>query len=68
MPDSLSKTVPIWVAVINRLLFPGNELVQNLATPVEWVHCTEHEDITTKLDSFVRDAEVIWCLPTQIGR
>jgi tRNA A64-2'-O-ribosylphosphate transferase len=35
LPDAFSKTVPIWVAVINRALFPESTSMHKLQTPPE---------------------------------
>ena len=58
MSDALSKTVPIWCAVLNRLLFP--ELVDHhgLLTSREAVSEEEHQDIVQKLDTFFEQAKV----------
>ena len=58
MPDALSKTIPIWCAVLNRLLFRDDPDPQNLQTP-EWaVGASEHAQIEARLDGFVQDARV----------
>ena len=58
MPDALSKTIPIWCAVLNRLLFKDDWDMQNLQTP-EWaVGASEHAQIEARLDDFVQDAKV----------
>ena len=59
MPDALSKTIPIWCAVINRLLF--GELRDenlNIRTPKEIVGASEHAQIETLLPGFVDNAKV----------
>lgn len=53
MPDALSKTVPIWCAVWNRVLFPENLEAQALHTPPQCVSSSEHSQIERRLDSFV---------------
>lgn len=58
MSDALSKTIPIWCAVLNRLLFEDDWDMQNLQTP-EWaVGGSEHAQIEARLDDFVRGAKV----------
>ena len=58
MPDALSKTIPIWCAVLNRLLFEDDGDMQNLQTP-EWaVGASEHAQIEARLDDFVQGAKV----------
>ena len=58
MPDALSKTIPIWCAVLNRLLFEDDWDVQNLQTP-EWaVGASEHAQIEARLDDRVQGAKV----------
>ncbi|KAF2430395.1 hypothetical protein EJ08DRAFT_633866 [Tothia fuscella] len=72
MPDSLSKTVPIWCAVFNRLLFPDISEAHKLHTSPKCVSSSEHSQIENKLDEFTRqlkdlrlDIEV---LRTKVGK
>ena len=58
MSDALSKTVPIWCAVMNRLLFPQLVDHHGLITSREAVPEEEHEEIVKKLDGFVAQAKV----------
>ena len=58
MPDALSKTVPIWCAVINRALFPDLLDAHTLHTPPRVVGASEHAQIEERLAGFVRDFEV----------
>ena len=58
MPDALSKTVPIWCAVINKLLFPDMSRYHALYTPSEVVGKSEHSQIEARLDEFVEQAKV----------
>jgi len=55
MPDALMKTVPIWCAVFNRVLFPENEEAGRLYTPPKCVSRSEHSQIEKRLDGFARD-------------
>ena len=59
MPDALSKTIPIWIAVINRLLFPGCAEGHRLRTPLEIVGRSEHAQIEACLDRFVGQAQAL---------
>ncbi|EIN06604.1 initiator tRNA phosphoribosyl transferase [Punctularia strigosozonata HHB-11173 SS5] len=58
MPDALSKTVPIWCAVINRALLPSQSGKQNdnwdtnLYTPPGVVSPSEHSHIEALLDGW----------------
>ncbi|KAF4625489.1 hypothetical protein G7Y89_g12677 [Cudoniella acicularis] len=52
MPDALSKTIPIWCSVINRVLFPGESQFYDLYTPPQVVSSTEHAQISKLLPSF----------------
>ena len=63
MPDALSKTIPIWCAVLNRLLFPERLDSHRLHTPAQIVGRSEHAQIEAKLDGFLQDLEV--CLMEQ---
>jgi len=53
MPDALSKTAPIWCAIINRILFPDNSQCHVLRTPPSAVSLSENSQIEARLDSFV---------------
>lgn len=54
MPDALSKTIPIWCSVMNRVLFPGSSQYHGLHTPPQVVSSSEHAQITALLPSFQR--------------
>ena len=58
MPDALSKTIPIWCAVINRLLFGDLPESHHLSTPKEVVSASEHAHIEALLHKFVDDVKV----------
>lgn len=58
MPDALSKTIPIWCAVINLLLFGGARESHKLRTPTDVVSTSEHAQIEALLNRFVEDVEV----------
>jgi tRNA A64-2'-O-ribosylphosphate transferase len=58
MPDALSKTVPIWCAVINKLLFEKIGGNYSFHTPTQSVSESEHSQIEQRLDEFVRQAKV----------
>lgn len=53
MPDALSKTVPIWCAVINALLFPEVPAEHAVRTPASAVSPSEHAQIESRLPEFV---------------
>lgn len=55
LPDAFSKTVPIWVAVINRALFPELPSLHQLQTPPAPNDLGQSEiaQIEAKLDGFV---------------
>ncbi|KAI4086988.1 MAG: hypothetical protein LQ344_007116 [Seirophora lacunosa] len=57
MPDALSKTVPIWCAVMNSLLFGQNCERAGLYTPDEVVSPSEHSQIEARLDTFIEEAK-----------
>lgn len=52
MPDALSKTVPIWCAVWNRILFPEMLEAHTLHTPPQCVSPSEFAQIERRLDGF----------------
>ena len=58
MPDALSKTVPIWCAVINLLLFGESNEIHKLRTPKDIVGTSEHAQIKALLCGFVEDVKV----------
>ncbi|KAI4176095.1 MAG: hypothetical protein LQ346_007954 [Caloplaca aetnensis] len=56
MPDALSKTVPIWCAVMNRLLLEEDAPDPELFTPEASISRSEHSQIEARLDRFVKEA------------
>lgn len=58
MPDALSKTIPIWCAIINRALFEHHAPAHELCTPNDVVGESEHAQIQARLDGFLEDAKV----------
>jgi len=58
MPDALSKTIPIWCAVINRLLFEEDLSSHGLYTSGDVVGGSEHAQIAARINGFVEDAKV----------
>ncbi|RDL32071.1 Uncharacterized protein BP5553_09473 [Venustampulla echinocandica] len=59
MPDALSKTVPIWCSVVNRMLFPNIPQFHNLHTPPQVVSDSEHAQISARLPSFQHTLEAL---------
>ena len=57
MPDALSKTVPIWCAVMNRALFPEMDH-EPFYTPKQVVGESENAQIAALLDGFVKGLKV----------
>jgi len=55
MPDALSKTIGIWIVVLNRLLFEQRPDSHELMTPSEVVSDSEHAQIEERLDRFVEE-------------
>ncbi|TAQ83056.1 hypothetical protein B7494_g8621 [Chlorociboria aeruginascens] len=58
MPDALSKTIPIWCNVINRLLFP-HTTNHPLFTPPQVVSKSEHAQIAALLPSFLQSLQAL---------
>lgn len=54
MPDALSKTVPIWCSVLNRLLFPDDIQSHKLHIPRQVVSESEHAQISNLLPSYLK--------------
>ena len=52
IPDSFSKTVPIWIAIINKFLFPDASFDDLFFTPEETVSEYEHSRILRLLPNF----------------
>jgi len=53
MPDALSKTVPIWCCVMNRVLFPDIPSSHDLHSPPQVISSSEHSQITARIPGFV---------------
>ena len=58
MPDALSKTIPIWCAVINLLLFEETHEMPELKMPKDVVGISEHAQIEALIHGFVKDVKV----------
>lgn len=57
MPDALSKTVPIWCCVMNRVVFGNGDKGDDRArmyTPPQAVSESERSQIEGRIDGFVR--------------
>ena len=65
MPDALSKTIPIWCCVINRLLFKEHTEAHILHTPEGVVSESEHAHIEDRMCGFVDVARVLGAISTQ---
>ncbi|EPE30163.1 hypothetical protein GLAREA_12886 [Glarea lozoyensis ATCC 20868] len=59
MPDALSKTIPIWCSVVNRVLFPSDTESHDLYTPPQVISPSEHAQIFARLPSFQRALEAL---------
>ncbi|KAF1346641.1 tRNA A64-2'-O-ribosylphosphate transferase [Delphinella strobiligena] len=53
MPDALSKTIPVWTCVMNRVLFPDQPECHELRTPPTVVGASEHAQIASRIPDFV---------------
>lgn len=53
MPDALSKTIPVWICVMNRVLFPDRPECHELRTPPTVVGASEHAQIASRIPDFV---------------
>lgn len=58
MPDALSKTVPIWTCVLNRIFFPERPESHQVTTPPTVVGASEHAQIAARIASFVDSLKV----------
>ncbi|RAL02085.1 initiator tRNA phosphoribosyl transferase family protein [Aspergillus ibericus CBS 121593] len=57
MPDALSKTIPIWCAVINRSLFPSETTYHAVEFPPNYLGASEESQIERRIDGFVKSLE-----------
>ncbi|KAJ5134119.1 hypothetical protein N7526_005484 [Penicillium atrosanguineum] len=64
MPDALSKTIPIWCAVINRALFPTQTDFHPVQLPPNFLGESEESQIETRIDGFVSSLK----LRQQLGK
>jgi tRNA A64-2'-O-ribosylphosphate transferase len=58
MPDALSKTVPIWCAVLNRALFPTESALHPVQFPPNFLTASEEAQIEQRIDGFVDSLKV----------
>lgn len=58
MPDALSKTVPIWCAVMNRALFPNAAEYHDVQFPPDLLPKSEESQIKDRIDRFVASLKV----------
>lgn len=59
MPDALSKTVPIWCAVMNRALFPAETEYHAVRFPPNFLGASEESQIEDRINGFVDSFKVI---------
>ncbi|KAH0353507.1 initiator tRNA phosphoribosyl transferase, partial [Aureobasidium melanogenum] len=59
MPDALSKTIPIWTTVMNRVLFPEQPESHEIATPSTVVGASEHAQIAARMSGFVESLKTL---------
>ncbi|PYI05290.1 tRNA a64-2'-o-ribosylphosphate transferase [Aspergillus sclerotiicarbonarius CBS 121057] len=57
MPDALSKTIPIWCAVINRSLFPSETAYHSVDFPPNYLGASEESQIERRINGFVKSLE-----------
>ncbi|OQD80200.1 hypothetical protein PENANT_c038G01827 [Penicillium antarcticum] len=53
MPDALSKTIPIWSAVLNRALFPSETAYHAVPLPPNYLGASEEAQIESRIEGFV---------------
>lgn len=58
MPDALSKTIPIWCAVLNRALFPTQTAYHAVQLPPNYLGESEESQIASRIDGFVHSLQV----------
>lgn len=59
MPDALSKTIPVWCAVLNAALFPDQPASHTLHTPPNVVPSTEHSQMAALLPTFLSSLQAL---------
>jgi tRNA A64-2'-O-ribosylphosphate transferase len=59
MPDALSKTIPIWTTVMNRILFPEQTESHEVVTPPTVVGASEHAQIAARISGFVESLKTL---------
>ncbi|KAI0552587.1 initiator tRNA phosphoribosyl transferase [Xylaria curta] len=59
MPDALSKTVPIWCCVLNRVLFPEASGFHQLYTPPNVVSRSEHSQAEARIPEHVASLKAL---------
>ncbi|KAK3378448.1 tRNA A64-2'-O-ribosylphosphate transferase [Podospora didyma] len=59
MPDSLSKTVPVWCCVLNRALFPENPECHALHVPPNVVSDSEKSQMEARLPEFLKSFQAL---------
>ncbi|KAJ5280171.1 hypothetical protein N7478_005543 [Penicillium angulare] len=59
MPDALSKTIPIWCAVMNRALFPKETTYHPVALPPNYLGKSEESQIENRIDGFVQSFKAL---------
>lgn len=57
-PDALSKTIPIWCAVLNALLFPGRQDTHKVRSPPEIITPSELEQMNARVPGFLAAVKV----------
>jgi tRNA A64-2'-O-ribosylphosphate transferase len=58
MPDALSKTIPIWSAVLNRALFPSETAYHPVSLPPNYLGESEEAQIESRIEGFVHSLKV----------
>lgn len=59
MPDALSKTVPIWCAVMNHALFPSRPEAHQVHVPPQVVSESELSQINGRFDTFTSQLDAL---------
>jgi tRNA A64-2'-O-ribosylphosphate transferase len=59
MPDALSKTVPIWLTIFNRLLLPDMTQYHSLHVPMDVVSASEKQQIESRLEGFLAQVKAL---------
>jgi tRNA A64-2'-O-ribosylphosphate transferase len=57
IPDSFSKTIPIWISIMNKFINSNSPFMETFITPIETVSKYEHDRMLDLLPDFLLEME-----------